>query len=91
MGRLISLSTLLSEKFDNHLSPGTLRNWCSSGRFPFVHVGARILFDEDEVDVWIDKCRNESANVRADRSARQANVRYERERCATRRAGSRSE
>lgn len=72
MGRLISLDTLLSEKFDNHLSPGTMRNWCSSGRFPFVHVGTRILFDEDQVDDWIEKCRRESTAVREKRSARSA-------------------
>ncbi len=70
MSRLINLDRLIAEKFDGHLSPGTLRNWCSEGRFPFVRIGNRVLFDEDEVDRWIEERRRESAALRSERRAR---------------------
>ena len=70
MGRLISLDRLLLEKFDENLSPGTIRNWCSAGSFPFVRIGSRVLFDEDEVDRWIERRRRESGELRTERHTR---------------------
>ena len=70
MSRLMKLETLIQEKFDGHLSTGTVRNWCSSGHFPFVRIGSRVLFDEEEVDRWIEARRRESAALRTERRGR---------------------
>jgi len=70
MGKLLSLDTMLNEKFDHHISRGTIRNWCSEGRFPFVSVGTRVLFDADEVERWLDERRQESTALRARRQGR---------------------
>ena len=70
MARLMKLETLLKDKFDNHLSPGTIRNWCSTGVIPFVRIGSRVLFDEEEIDGWIAEHRQESVDLQSERRLR---------------------
>lgn len=70
MGRLISLETLVAEKFDEHIRPGTIRNWCSEGVIPFCRIGSRILFDEDDIDAWIADHRTRSEATRDARRRR---------------------
>jgi hypothetical protein len=68
MGKLIKLERLSKEKFDGHLAEGTLRNWCSSGQIPFVRIGGRIFFDEDEIESWISEHRAQSHLLRLHRA-----------------------
>ena len=37
--------------------PQTLRTWVMQGRIPHVKLGRRCLFDEAELDRWIDSHR----------------------------------
>jgi len=33
---------------------GTLRNWCSQRRIPFLKVNGRCLFDPREIERWLE-------------------------------------
>ena len=33
---------------------GTIRNWCSQKRIPYVKVGGRCLFDPRELERWLE-------------------------------------
>lgn len=54
------------------VKPKTLANWRSLGRGPaFLKLGARVVYDDADVDAWLSKQRRTSTSDpgRADQSA----------------------
>lgn len=39
--------------------PSTIRRWTQVPGVPQVRLGGRVLFDRDELDAWIDACKQE--------------------------------
>ncbi len=52
MGQLIDIMEL-SKRLS--IPTGTLYNWVSQKRIPFVKIGRRVLFDLDEIEKWVEK------------------------------------
>ena len=38
-----------------HVSVGTLYNWASQKRIPYFKVGKKLLFDEKQIDQWLQE------------------------------------
>jgi excisionase family DNA binding protein len=71
MGKLLSVDELVASKFGGHRSRGSVYNDVSAGRLPFVKIGTRLLFDEEEIDSWLAERRRESYELRLSRELRQ--------------------
>lgn len=41
------------------IAKGTLQNWVSARRVPFIKLGGRVLFDLDEMDAFVAQHRVE--------------------------------
>jgi excisionase family DNA binding protein len=35
----------------------TLYGYVSRGKIPYLKIGARVLFDDEELDLWLESCR----------------------------------
>jgi excisionase family DNA binding protein len=57
--RLLSVSQLAAYL---GISTNTVYSWVSSGRLPIIKVGARTMFDPDEIRGWI-RLRSRSAET----------------------------
>jgi excisionase family DNA binding protein len=47
------------------IARGTLQNWVSARRIPFIKLGGRILFDLDEMDAFVAQHRVEPLELKA--------------------------
>ena len=43
------------------VSERTLRNWCSARKIPFIKVGARVMFDKEDLKTWLKEKRVEAS------------------------------
>ncbi len=50
--RLLSIEELADEL---HLKPKTIKNWVAQRRLPFIRVGGKPLFEEQEVMAWLKR------------------------------------
>jgi hypothetical protein len=47
------------------IAKGTLQNWVSARRVPFIKLGGRIVFDLDEMDAFVAQHRVEPLESKA--------------------------
>ena len=57
MGTTQSLLSVKSAALRLGLSPHTIRKYVELRRLPFVKIGARVLFDPEELERYIDERR----------------------------------
>ena len=42
------------------LHPSTIHSWASQKKIPSVHIGRRLLFNQEDLDRMIEECKREA-------------------------------